>query len=141
MNKSVGLIAAFLGGAAVGGALGVLFAPQSGEETRRKIAAALEKRGIKLGENDLNDFINDVENLTKYIERFKKSCKKNGEDFATKAEYLQNNTEMVKSHIDKIFKVLKAKNMIMLDLAEKIDDINTDVYSSEEESEDISDVD
>ena len=60
MNKSVGLIAAFLGGAAVGGALGVLFAPQSGEETRRKIAAALEKRGIKLGEDDLNDFIDEI---------------------------------------------------------------------------------
>ena len=60
MNKSVGIIAAFLGGAAVGGALGVLFAPQSGEETRRKIAAALEKRGIKLGENDLDDFISEI---------------------------------------------------------------------------------
>ena len=60
MNKSVGLFAAFLGGAAVGGALGVLFAPQSGEETRRKIAAALEKRGIKLGDNDLDDFISEI---------------------------------------------------------------------------------
>ena len=60
MNKSVGIIAAFLGGAAVGGALGVHFAPQSGEETRRKIAAALEKRGIKLGENDLDDFISEI---------------------------------------------------------------------------------
>jgi len=47
MKNSTGIIAAFLGGALVGAALGLLFAPESGDETRRKIAEELEKRGIK----------------------------------------------------------------------------------------------
>lgn len=46
MKNSAGIIAAFLGGALVGAALGLLFAPESGEETRRKLKAELEKNGI-----------------------------------------------------------------------------------------------
>ncbi|MEI6554058.1 MAG: YtxH domain-containing protein [Paludibacter sp.] len=47
MKNSAGIIAAFLGGALIGAALGVLFAPESGEETRKKLLAELEKNGIK----------------------------------------------------------------------------------------------
>ena len=47
MKNSAGIIAAFVGGALVGAALGLLFAPESGEETRRKLIAELEKNGIK----------------------------------------------------------------------------------------------
>lgn len=47
MKNSAGIIVAFLGGALVGAALGLLFAPESGEETRRKLKAELEKNGIK----------------------------------------------------------------------------------------------
>lgn len=50
MKNTGGLLAAFLGGAIVGAALGLLFAPQSGEITRQKIAEELEKRGIKFGD-------------------------------------------------------------------------------------------
>ena len=53
MKNSVGIIAAFLGGAIVGGALGLLFAPESGDETRKKIVEALEKKGIKLSKKDI----------------------------------------------------------------------------------------
>jgi gas vesicle protein len=60
MKNSVGVLAAFLGGAFIGGVLGVLFAPESGEETRKKIAEALEKRGIKLSKDDMDDLINDI---------------------------------------------------------------------------------
>ena len=48
MKSSGNLIAAFIGGAIVGGALGLLFAPESGEDTRKKIMDALERRGLKL---------------------------------------------------------------------------------------------
>jgi gas vesicle protein len=60
MKNSVGIIAAFLGGAIVGGILGVLFAPESGEETRKKIVDALEKRGIKLSKDEMDDLVDEI---------------------------------------------------------------------------------
>lgn len=60
MKNSVGIIAAFLGGAIIGGALGVLFAPESGDETRKKIVDALEKRGIKLSKCDMDDLVDEI---------------------------------------------------------------------------------
>jgi gas vesicle protein len=60
MKNPVGLIAAFLGGAIVGGALGLLFAPESGDETRKKIVDALEKRGIKLSKTEMEDLVDEI---------------------------------------------------------------------------------
>ena len=60
MRNTAGIIAAFLGGAIVGGVLGVLFAPESGEETRRKITEALEKRGIKLSQTEMDDLVDEI---------------------------------------------------------------------------------
>lgn len=60
MKNSVGIIAAFLGGAIVGGVLGLLFAPESGEETRKKIVDALEKKGIKLSKKEMDDLVDEI---------------------------------------------------------------------------------
>ncbi|MEI6754757.1 MAG: YtxH domain-containing protein [Paludibacter sp.] len=59
MKNSAGIIAAFLGGALVGAAFGILFAPESGEETRRKLIAELEKNGIKFPTSESTAEVNE----------------------------------------------------------------------------------
>ena len=46
--KALSIVAAFLGGVTLGAAAGILFAPERGEDTRRKIAEVLRKKGIRL---------------------------------------------------------------------------------------------
>jgi gas vesicle protein len=58
--KGLSIFAAFLGGAVVGAAAGILFAPEKGEDTRNRIADALRKRGIKLSRNDFEDLVDEI---------------------------------------------------------------------------------
>lgn len=71
MKNTGGVLAALLGGAVVGAALGLLLAPEKGEETRAKIVdtydttkekvvEALKKRGINLDKSDLEEFVDDI---------------------------------------------------------------------------------
>ena len=39
---------------------GILFAPESGEDTRSKIADALRKRGIKLSRTDMENLVDEI---------------------------------------------------------------------------------
>ena len=58
--RGLGILAAFLGGAVVGAAAGILLAPEKGEDTRNKIVEALRKRGIKLSHEDINDLVDEI---------------------------------------------------------------------------------
>lgn len=58
--KGLNVLAAFLGGAAVGATLGVLFAPEKGEDTRAKIAEILRKKGIRLNRSEMDDLVDEI---------------------------------------------------------------------------------
>ena len=58
--KGLSILAAFLGGAAVGAACGILLAPERGEDTRSRIAEAIRKRGIKLNGKELENLVDDI---------------------------------------------------------------------------------
>jgi gas vesicle protein len=58
--KGFTFLAAFLGGAVAGAAIGLLFAPEKGTETRDKIAEILRKKGIKLGKKEMNQLVDEI---------------------------------------------------------------------------------
>ncbi|WP_294471792.1 YtxH domain-containing protein [uncultured Bacteroides sp.] len=58
--KGLNVLAAFLGGAAVGAALGILFAPEKGEDTRNKITEILRKKGIKLNRREMESLVDEI---------------------------------------------------------------------------------
>lgn len=58
--KNLSVLAAFLGGAAVGAAIGILFAPEKGEDTRSKIAEILREKGIKLSRQDMDELVDKL---------------------------------------------------------------------------------
>ena len=63
--KSLGYIGAFLGGAIAGAALGILIAPEKGQDTRVKITDAVEdfmkKHNIKLSRKEVVDLVDDIQ--------------------------------------------------------------------------------
>ena len=54
--KGLNVLAAFLGGAAVGAAIGILFAPEKGD----KIAEILRKKGIRLNRNEMENLVDEI---------------------------------------------------------------------------------
>ncbi len=66
--KGLNVLAAFIGGAAVGAAIGILFAPEKGEDTRKKILRILREKGINLNHADMNDLVDQIASEIKETE-------------------------------------------------------------------------
>ena len=58
--KALNIVAAFLGGVALGAAAGILFAPEKGEDTRRKIAEILRQKGLRLNRAEMEDLVDQI---------------------------------------------------------------------------------
>ena len=60
ITKGLSVLAAFLGGAAIGAACGILFAPEKGEDTRQKIKDILREKGIKLNRSEMDELVDKI---------------------------------------------------------------------------------
>ena len=58
--KGLNILAAFLAGAAIGAAFGILFAPEKGEDTRQKIKDILREKGIKLNRSEMDELVDKI---------------------------------------------------------------------------------
>ena len=58
--KGLNVLAAFFFFSAVGAAIGILFAPEKGEDTRHKIAEILRKKGIRLNRNEMENLVDEI---------------------------------------------------------------------------------
>ena len=58
--KALSSLGAFLVGVTLVAADVILFAPEKGEDTRRKIAEVLRKKGIRLNRAEMDDLVDQI---------------------------------------------------------------------------------
>ena len=62
--KAIHIISAVVGGAIAGAALGLLVAPEKGEDTRKNIIKLLKEKGINLKKSELERLADEIEEQT-----------------------------------------------------------------------------
>lgn len=59
--KPLHVICAVISGAIAGATVGLLLAPEKGEDTRKKIVDILKEKGICLKKNKLDELVDEIE--------------------------------------------------------------------------------
>lgn len=59
--KAIHIISAVVGGAIAGAALGLLVAPEKGEDTRKNILKLLKEKGLNLKKSELERLADEIE--------------------------------------------------------------------------------
>lgn len=125
--------ATLAGGVAVGAALGVLFAPKSGAETRKELKAKLDELESKAAELDMDDVKNYIEKSIKKIqkelsdldgEKVEKIAKKKAKEIQNSVSDLvayakEKGTPILEEAVEEVRKKAIAVTKTVLDKLEK----------------------
>ncbi|MDE6190086.1 MAG: YtxH domain-containing protein [Muribaculum sp.] len=58
--KPLHIILSVIGGAVAGAAIGLLLAPEKGEDTRKQITKFLKEKGITLKKSQMEDLVDEI---------------------------------------------------------------------------------
>ncbi len=87
MNDNSKVVVALLAGLAAGAALGILFAPEKGTETRDKLTESLKKLGDSIRDTAATEIDNLVGLKDKVVDNIKSKIKNNEQDYQDDLEH------------------------------------------------------